>query len=148
MKRYDLPMLEGSSQKYLVTMKFRKPDNVEHIDDYLIGDSEFDSFKEQYQVSNSRALLIALARQSRTYDDIYRYWMDNEDGEQFLYFIPYEKGTHQIGEITKIPVTLTPEGCAPVEEFKEHYSQFELKEKAVTLRSLSQTRMTFENQDK
>ena len=141
LKRYELPMLEGSSNKYLVTMKFRKPDNVEHIDDYLIGDSEFDSFKEQYQVSNSRALLIALARQLRTYDDLYRYWMDNEDGEQFLYFIPYEKGTHQVGEITKISVKMTPEGCAPVEEFKEHYSQFQLKEKAVTLRSRDQTRI-------
>ena len=146
-KRYDLPMLEGSSQKYLVTLKFRTPDDVEHIDDYMISESLFNSYLEQYQVSNSRALLIALARQLRTYDDLYRYWM-NTDGEQFLYFIPYEKGTHQIGEITKIPVTLTPEGCAPVEEFKEHYSQFELKEKAVALRSLSQTRMTFENQDK
>ena len=146
-KRYDLPMLEGSSQKYLVTLKFRTPDDVEHIDDYMISDSLFNSYLEQYQVSNSRALLIALARQLRTYDDLYRYWM-NTDGEQFLYFIPYEKGTHQIGEITKIAVTLTPEGCAPVEEFKEHYSQFELKEKAVALRSLSQIRMTFENQDK
>ena len=147
-KRYDLPMLEGSSQKYLVTMKFRTPDDVEHIDDYMISDDLFNSNMEQYHLSDSRALLIALARQIRYDDDLYRYWMKDTDGEHILYFIPYEKGTHQIGEITKIPVTLTPEGCAPVEEFKEHYSQFELKEKAVALRSLSQTRMTFENQDK
>ena len=126
LKRYDLPMLEGSSAKYLVTMKFRTPDNVEHIDDYMISDSEFNSYLEEYQLSNSRALLIALARYMRTYDDLFRYWLDDRDGEQFLYFIPYEKGTHQIGEIAKISVALTPEGCAPVEEFREHYQQFQL----------------------
>ena len=141
LKRYDLPMLQGSPNKYLVTMKFRTPDNVEHIDDYMVNDSLLQIETERYHLSDSRPMLIALARYLRTYDDLYRYWMSDKEGEQNLYFIPYEKGTHQVGEITKIPVKLTPEGCAPVEEFKEHYQQFQLKEKSVTLRSLSQTRI-------
>ena len=139
LKRYDLPMLQGSSYKYLVTMKFGTPDNVEHVDDYMIGDELLQKMMGRHQLSDSRPVLITQARQLRTYDDLFRYWIKENDGEENLYFIPYEKGTHQVGEITKIPVKLTPEGCAPVEEFKEHYQQFQLKEKAVTLRSLNQT---------
>lgn len=141
LKRYELPMLEGSSMKYLVTMKFNTPDDVEHIDDYLIGEESLEGMKEDYQLSDTRSLLIALARQWRIDDDLFRYWLVRYDGEQTLFFVPYEKGTHQVGEITKVPVALTPEGCAPVEEFKEHYQQFQLKEKSVTLRSVDRTRL-------
>lgn len=141
LKRYDLPMLEGSAMKYLVTMKFNTPDDVEHIDDYLFEEDQLNSMKDDYQLSDARPLLIALARQMRTDDDLYRYWLERNDGGQTLFFVPYEKGTHQVGEITKVPVAFTPEGCAPVEEFKEHYQQFRLKEKAVTLRSVDRTRL-------